>query len=133
MSNEQIRKIIEDSYDDSKEETLRAIGRDFYSRSFRSAAIFAWAWSIAFIALAVYSAMQFFKADQTRGQIMYAAMFSTKLDKLWAKQMHINGIADFKGDEGTHGLRKRHDLKGICPYCALTAGMVGDAGLRKPL
>lgn len=75
MSNEQIRKIIEDSYDDSKEETLRAIGRDFYSRSFRSAAIFAWAWSIAFIALAVYSAMQFFKADQTQGQIMYAALF----------------------------------------------------------
>ena len=75
MSDEQIRKIIEDSYDDSKEETLRAIGRDFYSRSFRSAAIFAWAWSIAFIALAVYSAMQFFKADRTQGQIMYAAIF----------------------------------------------------------
>jgi len=75
MSDEQIRKIIEDSYDDSKEETLRAIGRDFYSRSFRSAAIFAWAWSIAFIALAVYSAMQFFKADRTQGQIMYAALF----------------------------------------------------------
>jgi hypothetical protein len=75
MSNEQIRKIIEDSYDDSKEETLRAIGRAFYSRSFRSAAIFSWAWSIAFIALAVYGAMRFFRAEQTQGQIMYAALF----------------------------------------------------------
>ena len=63
----------------------------------------------------------------------FAAMFSTKLDKLWAKQMHINGIVDFKGGEETRGLRKRHDLKGICPYCALTTGMVGEAGLRKPL
>ncbi len=75
MSNEQIRKIIEDSYDESREETLRSIGRDFYSRSFRSAAIFSWAWSIAFIALAVYGAMRFFKADQIQGQIMYAALF----------------------------------------------------------
>ena len=75
MSDEQIKKILEDSYDDSKEETLRQIGRDFYSRRFRSAAILSWAWSIAFIALAAFSAMQFFKANQTREQIMYAALF----------------------------------------------------------
>ncbi|MBZ5729283.1 MAG: hypothetical protein LAP87_30450 [Acidobacteriia bacterium] len=75
MSNEQIRKIIEDSYDDSKEETLRAMARDFYSRSMRSIVILLWAWAIPFIALAVYSAMQFFKADQTQAQIMYAALF----------------------------------------------------------
>ncbi len=75
LRNEQIKKIIEDSYDDSKEETLRAIGRDFYSRRFRSAAILTWSWSILFIALATYSAIQFFKADQTQAQIMYAALF----------------------------------------------------------
>lgn len=75
MSNEQIRKIIEDSYDDSKEETLRAMARDFYSRSMRSTAILVYAWVIIFIALAVYSAMRFFKADQTQAQIMYAALF----------------------------------------------------------
>lgn len=75
MSNEQIRKIIEDSYDDSKEETLRTMVRDFYSRRMRSTAIFVWGYAILFIALAVYSAIQFFKADQTQGQIMYAALF----------------------------------------------------------
>ena len=75
MSNEQIRRIIEDSYDDSKEETLRAMARHFYSRSMRSIVIMVWAWAIPFIALAVYSAMQFFKADQTQAQIMYAALF----------------------------------------------------------
>jgi hypothetical protein len=75
MSNEQIKKIIGDSYDDSREETLREIGRDFYSRRFRSAAILTWSWSLIFIALAAYAAIQFFKADETQSQIMYAALF----------------------------------------------------------
>lgn len=98
MSNEQIRKIIEDSYDDSKEETLRAIGRDFYSRRLLSTAIFVWAWAIVFIALSVYSAMQFFKAGQTQGQIMYATLFvlgalGVGLMKIFAWEMiHRHGI-----------------------------------------
>ena len=75
MSSEQIRKIIDDSYDDSKEETLRGIVREFYSRRLLSTVILVWGWAIAFIALAAYSATQFFKVDQTRGQIMYAALF----------------------------------------------------------
>jgi hypothetical protein len=75
MSNEQIRKIIEDSYDDSKEETLRGMARDFYSRRMLPTTILVYVWGIPFIALAVFSAMQFFKADQTQGQIMYAALF----------------------------------------------------------
>ncbi len=75
MSDEQIKKIIEDSYDESKEDMLRSIAVDFCSRRFRSAVILVWAWSIMFIALATYGAMQFFKEDQTRGQIMYAALF----------------------------------------------------------
>jgi hypothetical protein len=92
MSNEQIGKIIEDSYDDSKEETLRAMARDFYSRRLLSTAILVWGWGIVFTALAVYSAMQFFKADQTQGQIMYAALFvlgahGIGLMKIFAWQM----------------------------------------------
>jgi hypothetical protein len=75
MSNEQIRKIIEDSYDDSREETLRAMAKDFYSRRMLSTAVLVYVWAIIFVALAVYSAMQFFKTDQTQGQIMYAALF----------------------------------------------------------
>jgi hypothetical protein len=75
MSNEQIRKTIEGSYDESKEECLRSIVRDFYSRRLRSSAILVWIVAIVFIGLAVYSAVQFFKADQTKWQIMYAALF----------------------------------------------------------
>ena len=92
MGNEQIRKIIEDSYDDSREETLRTLAGEFYSRRFRSAAILAWIWGILFFALAAYSAVQFFKAGQVRDQIMYAALFvygalSVGLMKIFAWQI----------------------------------------------
>ncbi len=98
MSQEQIRRIIEDSYDDSKEETLRAMARDFYSRKLLSTAILVYGWVIIFIALAVYSATRFFKADQTQGQIMYAALFvigvhGVGLVKIFAWEMlHRSGI-----------------------------------------
>jgi ABC-type spermidine/putrescine transport system permease subunit I len=75
MSNEQIRKIIEDSYEESKEEGLRSIVRDFYSRKLLSSAILAWIVAIVFIGLAVYSAVHFFQTDQTRWQIVYAVLF----------------------------------------------------------
>jgi hypothetical protein len=75
MSEEQIRRIIEDSYDESKEDILRGMFRDFYSRRMRSIAIMAWGWGAAFAALAVYSATEFFAATQTQGQIMFAALF----------------------------------------------------------
>lgn len=75
MNDEQIKRITEGTYDDSKEETLRSMASDFYSRRLLSTAILVWAWAIIFMALAVYSALQFFKTDQTKWQIMYAALF----------------------------------------------------------
>ncbi len=75
MSSEQINRIIDDSYDQSREEPIRTMGRDFFSRKFRSTLVFVWGWSAPFLALAVYSAVRFFKADHTQGQILYAALF----------------------------------------------------------
>jgi hypothetical protein len=75
MSEEQIRRIVEDSYDESREETLRRMVRDFYSRRLRSTAILVYGWGGGFAALAVYGAVQFFKADQTQGQILFATLF----------------------------------------------------------
>jgi hypothetical protein len=75
MSEEPIRRIIEDSYDESKEETLRGIARDFYSRKMRSTAILVYGLGAVLTALAVYSAKQFFTATQTQRQIMFAALF----------------------------------------------------------
>lgn len=73
MSDEQVRRIIEDSY--AKEEALLTMARDFYSRKMLSKSLVVWVWAAAFIALAVYSAMRFFKAGQTQAQIMYAVLF----------------------------------------------------------
>ncbi len=75
MSDEQIRRIIDDSYDESKEEGIRAMGRDWFSRKMLSTVLFVWAWGLLLIALDVYCAIKFFETDQTREQIMYAALF----------------------------------------------------------
>jgi hypothetical protein len=75
MSDEQIRRIVNDSYDDSNEEGLLVMLRDFYSRKLMSTAIYVWVSGAAFVALSVYSAIQFFRTGQVQGQIMYASLF----------------------------------------------------------
>jgi hypothetical protein len=92
MSDEHIRRIIEDSYDASREEGLLSMIRDFYGRRFISSAIPVWIVSILFVGLAVYSAVEFFAAGETKAQIMYAVLFlvgvhGMDLMKIFAWQM----------------------------------------------
>jgi uncharacterized membrane protein YbjE (DUF340 family) len=92
MNDELIKKIIEDTYDDLKEDTPLSIVRDFYSRKMLSTAILVWVWAIIFFAGAAYSAMQFFKNVETKSQIMYAAIFICCVDgiifmKIYAFEM----------------------------------------------
>lgn len=75
MDEEQIKKIIEDTYDESKEDSIMSMARDFYSRKMWSTAVLVRVWAIIFFAGAVYSAIQFFETDETQLQIMYAAIF----------------------------------------------------------
>lgn len=75
MNNEQIKRMLDDSYDESREDTLRSMAHDFYSRPLLSTAILVWGFAILFLALAVFSFIQLFKTDQTRWQIAYAALF----------------------------------------------------------
>ena len=75
MDEEQIKKIVEDTYDVSKEDSIMSMARDFYSWEMWSTAVVVWIWVIIFFAGAVYSAVQFFETDQTKSQIMYAAIF----------------------------------------------------------
>lgn len=98
MNNEQIKKIIEDTYDESREGTIRSMVSDFYSRKMLSTAILVWVWAIIFLVGATYCAVQFFRADQTRSQVMYAAIFiccvhGIGLMKIFAwEMMHRHGI-----------------------------------------
>jgi len=75
MNDEQIKKMIEDTYDDSKEETLRSMVGDLYNRKNLGTIIWVWGNSLVFLALAAFSAILFFETSQSRYQIMYAAIF----------------------------------------------------------
>jgi hypothetical protein len=98
MNDEEIRKIIDDNYDESKEDSIWSMARNFYSRKFLSTAILVWVWAIIFFVPAAFSAIQFFKTDQTKSQIMYATIFiccfnGICLMKIFAWQMiHRNSI-----------------------------------------
>jgi uncharacterized membrane protein len=75
MSNEDIRKMIDDTYDDSREVSFRSMLGEFYNRKMLSIAVMVWVMGLVFIAVAIYSAVRFFGSDQTRDQIYAAALF----------------------------------------------------------
>jgi hypothetical protein len=75
MNDEQIKKIIEDTYDDSKEDNLLSMVGQLYSRKMFSSFIAHAAYSSVFIALSVFCGIKFFGTDQIQFQIMYAAIF----------------------------------------------------------
>ena len=99
MEDELIKKIIEDSYDVSKEDTIWSMVGDFYNRKMFSVIIFLWGWAIIFIVGAVYSGIKFFDAEQTKFQILYAVIFICCLQfivllKIFAWQfIHKNNFA----------------------------------------
>ena len=74
MDKEQIKKII-DSPPEYDEDSYCAMARDFFSKKMRWFMINFYAWSISFMAVCIASAILFFKTDDTKFQIMYAAIF----------------------------------------------------------
>ena len=75
MNDEQIKKIIEDTYDDSQEDNLLSMVGQLYSKKMFSSMIVHGAYSLPFIAGAIFCGIKFFKTGQTQYQIMYAAIF----------------------------------------------------------
>jgi len=73
--NDDIRRILDDTYDDAREDSIRTMIGDFYSRKMLSVAMLVWFWAVVFFVGAGYSAMKFFETDETQLQIMYAAVF----------------------------------------------------------
>lgn len=76
MNEEEVKKIIEDTYDESKEDTFHSMVRDFYSKKMRWVMINVWVWFLIFLVPLVFSIIQFFRIDSTRDQIMYATIFT---------------------------------------------------------
>lgn len=98
MNEEEIRKIIDDTYDESKEDTIRSIVSDLYSRKTLSVIIVFWIWIIFFYAALIFSGIKFFKTEEVQFQIMYSTIFTCcilgiSILKVMAWQMaHRHGI-----------------------------------------
>ena len=98
MTDEQINKIIEDTYDVSREDTIWTCLSDLYNRKTISVMIVLWIFMILFMAALVYSGIKFFKTEQVQFQIMYATIFNScflgiNIVKIFAWQMgHRHGI-----------------------------------------
>lgn len=75
MNEEEIKKIIENTYDDSKEDSYRSMVRDMFSKNMRWVMIAVWVWFFIFMVPIIISIIFFFMTDQTKFQIMYAAIF----------------------------------------------------------
>ena len=89
MDQEQIKKIIEDTYDDSKEDNLLSMVGQLYSRKMFS----------SFIVLAVFCGIKFFQTQQVQYQIMYAAIFVcciqfvTLRKNIYWQMLHKNSVS----------------------------------------
>jgi hypothetical protein len=98
MNDEQIKKIIDDTYEEPRADTIWSMVGDFYNRRMLSVVIFIWAWGIAIMAVTIFSGVKFFAVEQTKSQIMYASIFICgcqfiALMKIFAWQLiHRNGI-----------------------------------------
>jgi len=77
MSNDQFKKIVDNplEYDESKEDSLRSTAKEFFSKKMRWVIIIVYVWCFILLVPIIISVIQFFKTDQTKSQIMYAAIF----------------------------------------------------------
>ncbi len=75
MNEEQIKKIIEDTYDESREDTLWSMVGQLYSKKMLPSMIVHFLYSLPFMAGVVFCGIKFFYTDQIQFQIMYAAIF----------------------------------------------------------
>ena len=75
MNDNEIKKIIEDNYDLTKEDTVWTMIKDFYNRKTLSVIIVFWILMILFMVGLVYSGIKFFKTEQVQYQIMYSTIF----------------------------------------------------------
>ena len=77
MNDEQIKKIIDspEEYDESQEVTMHSWLRDGFSKRMRSVMIYVNAMYLILSALGIFIIIKFFRTDQTKYQIMYAAIF----------------------------------------------------------
>ena len=75
MNDETIRRTINEEYDSGREDTIRSMLGEFYSRRMAVTAVLIWVMGLLFMAGAIYSAVRFFGATAVKSQILYATLF----------------------------------------------------------
>ena len=75
MNSRTINEIMGHDPQVSNDEGLRSIVRDFYTRKQLVSVALAWPLAFAAIGLAIYSGIHFFQTDETKWQIVCAALF----------------------------------------------------------
>ena len=73
--NDKLNEMFNNTYDESKEGTIRSMIGDFYNRKMVSVVVFVWAFALIFIVIAVFSGVKFFQSEQVKDLIMYAVIF----------------------------------------------------------
>ncbi len=75
MADERSGRPGADKLEAAPEDTLRSFLRELYGRKMASTIVAAWGIALIYVAVAVWSAVRFFGAADTRSQIMWAAIF----------------------------------------------------------
>ncbi len=103
MNDEQIKKIIDDIYDDSEEDSLFSMVGQLYSKKMFPSMIVHFLYSLPFMVGVVFCGIKFFYTDQTQFQIMYAAIFICCIEfcifskaKYWQMLYKINTSREIK-------------------------------------
>jgi hypothetical protein len=98
MDEKEIKKIIDDTYDEARENTIWSMAGDFYNRKMLSMVILVWSMGITFTGIAIFSGVKFFGTGEIKYQIMYAVIFLTCIQwvgaiKIFAWQfIHRNSV-----------------------------------------
>jgi hypothetical protein len=103
MNEEQIKKIIDDVYDNSEEDSLLSMVGQLYSKRMLNSFIAHFLYCLPFMIGAVYCGIKFFKTDQSQFHIMYAAIFICCIEfcifskaKYWQMLHKINMSREIK-------------------------------------
>jgi hypothetical protein len=75
MNEEEIKKIINDTYDESREDTLLSMTGQLYSRKMFPSFFVHCVYVLPFIAGAVFCGISFVNAQEIRFQLMFATIF----------------------------------------------------------
>jgi uncharacterized membrane protein len=75
LAETQTPKTLEDTLDDSKEVTMRSWFGDFYGKKMRFVMVDVFVCYFICLVLIIFIVIKFFVTDQTRYQIMHAAIF----------------------------------------------------------